>query len=113
MASHQPVQVTCKAEVFETKACGKRQVGTGMCSIYSGCSCSRRVFYVSVIYCLVVAVKNPFLSLQYYHVDCVGDGNCNPKYFISVYTTCVPSHNRKSVDYSARIFLVCAAQHVV
>ena len=51
------MQVTCKAEVFETKAYGKRQVGKGAHSIYSGCSCSRRVFYVSVIYCLVIAGK--------------------------------------------------------
>ena len=28
MATHQPVQVTCKAEVFETKAYGKRQAST-------------------------------------------------------------------------------------
>ena len=29
MASCQPVQVTCKAEVLKTKACGKRQIGKG------------------------------------------------------------------------------------
>ena len=43
MASCQPVQVTCKAEVFKTKVYGKRQVGKGAHSIYSGSSCSRRV----------------------------------------------------------------------
>ena len=43
MASYQLVQVTCKAEVFEMKAYGKRQVGKGVRSIYSGCSCSMRV----------------------------------------------------------------------
>ena len=61
MANCQPVQETCKAEVFETKACGKRQVGMGVRSMYSGC----RVFYVSIIYCIIVVGKDPFLSLYY------------------------------------------------
>ena len=56
MANCQPVQETCKAEVFETKACGKRQVGMGVRS---------RVFYVSIIYCIIVVGKYPFLSLHY------------------------------------------------
>ena len=64
MASCQPVQVTCKAEVFDTKACGKRQVSEGVHSIYSGCSCSRRVSYIIVIYCITNAGKYPFLSLH-------------------------------------------------
>ena len=55
-ASCQPVQVTCKAEVFEMKVRGKRQVCKGACSIYSGCSC--RVFYVSIICDNVYCVSN-------------------------------------------------------
>ena len=56
------MKVACKAEVFETKACGKRQVGKGAHSIYSGCSCSRSVVYI--IYCPIVVGKYPFLSLH-------------------------------------------------
>ena len=63
MASCQLVQVTFKAEVFEMKAGGKRQVGKGVHSKKnSGCSCSRMGFYVSIIYCLTVVGKCPFLS---------------------------------------------------
>ena len=63
-ASCQLVQVTCKDKVFKTKVVGKRQVGKGACSIYNGCSCSKRVFYVSIIYYTTNAGKHPFLSLQ-------------------------------------------------
>ena len=38
------VQVTCKDFALIAEVCGKRRVSKGVCSIYSVCSCSRRVF---------------------------------------------------------------------
>ena len=62
MASWQPVQVTCKASVYMTKVCGKRQVSEGVCSTYSGCSCSRWV-YTSVLF-IVIEVRVSTCSSQ-------------------------------------------------
>ena len=65
MASCQLVQVTCKVEVFKTKAYGKRQVGKGVHVLYIvAAAVVGGSFYVSIIYWLTVAVKYPFLSLQ-------------------------------------------------
>ena len=44
MATWQLVQVTYKVFMLIAEVCGKRQVSKDVCSIYSGCSCSRWVF---------------------------------------------------------------------
>ena len=62
MASWQPVQVTYKAFVCLARVCGKRQVGKGAHSIYSGCNCSRRA-YMSVLFIVVEVRVNTCSSL--------------------------------------------------
>ena len=62
MANWQLVQVTYKVSVYMANVCGKRQVGKGAHSIYSGCSCSRWV-YTFVLFIVVRVQVNTHSSL--------------------------------------------------
>ena len=66
MATWQPVQVTYKAFMLIVKVCGKRWVGKGAHSVYSGCSCNRRAF-TSVLFIVIRVRVNTRSSLYRMH----------------------------------------------